>query len=216
MLFSFVFMRGLFLGTSVWVVSYIGDNTISYKSAKKIKEENYDLYVDAMNSLIINMIVISPIVYTINDLLWINHQISPLTLDIGKVGTILLIQNIGYYIVHRSFHEIPSLYKYHKFHHKFDKVLVPSLGNAVSVEEYMMAYLFPFILGSYLTNPSELTFVVPILITVVLNMMIHCQELNNLIYPYFVVSPQNHFEHHQVRNKHYAAPLINIDSFVKS
>ena len=65
-------------------------------------------------------------------------------------------------------------------------MLVPSLGNAVSVEEYMMAYLFPFIFGSYLTNPSELTFVVPILITVVLNMMIHCQELNNLIYLFFL------------------------------
>ena len=65
---SFVFVRGLILGTSVCIVSYIGDNTISYKSAKKIKEENYDLYVDAINSLIINMIVISPIVYSINDL----------------------------------------------------------------------------------------------------------------------------------------------------
>jgi sterol desaturase/sphingolipid hydroxylase (fatty acid hydroxylase superfamily) len=209
-------MRGIMLGSSVWVVSYVADNTISYESTKKIKRENYSLYLDAMKSLMINMIIISPIVYSINDFLFINHQISPWTLEIGKVGSILLIQNVGYYVVHRSFHEIPSLYKYHKFHHKFDKVLVPSLGNAVSSEEYIMAYLFPFILGSYLTNPSELTFIIPILITVVLNMMIHCQELNSLIYPFFLVSPQNHFEHHQVRNKHYAAPLINIDSLIQS
>ena len=212
----FSFMRGIILGSSVWVVSYVADNTISFESTKKIKRENHELYLDAMGALITNMIIISPIVYSLNDLFLINHQISPWSVDISKVGSILLIQNIGYYVVHRSFHEIPSLYTYHKFHHKFDKVLVPSLGNAVSSEEYIMAYLFPFILGSYLTHPSELTFVIPILITVILNMMIHCQELNDLIYPFFLVSPQNHFEHHQVRNKHYAAPLINIDSLVQS
>ena len=111
-------MRGIMLGSSVWVVSYVADNTISYESTKKIKRENNSLYVDAMKSLMINMIIISPMVYSMNVIFLINHQISPWSVDVSKVISILLIQNVGYYVVHRSFHEISSLYRYHKFHHK--------------------------------------------------------------------------------------------------
>lgn len=213
MLFSWI--KGLMLGSTVWMLSYIADNTISLESIKKIKTENYALYMDAMSSLLVNMLIISPVSYAGADILIINHNLSWYYIDIQKIMSILLIQNIGYYIVHRCFHEFSSLYKYHKFHHKFDKVLVPSLGNAVSKEEYIYAYILPIILGAGITQPSELTFLIPIFITVFLNMMIHCQELNNLIFPFFLVSPQNHYEHHQVRNKHYAAPLINIDSIIK-
>ncbi len=209
-------VKGLTLGTSVLVLSFIADNTISLESSKKIKTENYALYIDAMKALFINMIIISPITYAGVDTLLIDHNLSGYYIDIQKVITILLIQNIGYYIVHRVFHEYPILYKYHKFHHKFDKILIPSIGNAVSTEEYVYAYLLPFILGAGITQPSELTFIIPIFVVVFLNMTIHCQELNNLVYPFFLVSPQNHYEHHQVRNKHYAAPLLNVDSIIKS
>lgn len=212
----FSFFKGLFLGSLVLVSSYVADNTISKSSTDKIKKEYNDLYNQAYNSLLINMILISPIIYSCVDFFLLDHNKIWYIIQFDKIGIILIIENIGYYLVHRSFHEIKSLYKYHSFHHQFDKILVPSLGNAVSKEEYILAYLIPFVIGAGLTNPNEISFVIPLLIIATLNMMIHCSELNNIKYPFFLVSPENHFEHHQVRTKHYAAPLINIDSIIKS
>ena len=101
--------------------------------------------------------------------------------------------------------------KYHKFHHEFDHLLMPSIGNAVSIPEYLSAYVAPFIMGAYILRPNETTFASSIGLIAFMNLIIHCQEMEHVPWLSFFVSPKNHIEHHKVRLKHYAAPTINVD-----
>ena len=81
-------------------------------------------------------------------------------------------------------HTIVYLRKYHDFHHKFDKYIIPSIGNAVSTEEYLIAYVSPFVIGAYLFHPNEISFVIPIGLISVFNNIIHCSELRGITFKY--------------------------------
>ena len=125
--------------------------------------------------IIINMVGIAPVIYTIihdNMIIANTWTIQPM-----NISCILAIHSFGYYTVHKAMHEHTSLYKFHKFHHRFDDVLVPSSGNAVSTGEFLSAYIFPFIAGAYLVTPSELSLIIPISLISIFNMLIHCNEL---------------------------------------
>jgi len=206
--------KGFILGSIVWILSILGDHTISKNNTRILKDEDYQLYYLANKSLFINMLIVSPILYSFIDMYLIDHTISSFTIQPFSIAVILLVQNAGYYLVHKLFH-MTRLYKFHRFHHKFDKRLIPSLGNAVSVEEFVLAYMIPFIIGAYITNPSEISMIIPLFLVATLNMSIHCQELTNIKYPSFIVSPEEHFIHHKQRNKHFAAPLLNIDKILE-
>jgi sterol desaturase/sphingolipid hydroxylase (fatty acid hydroxylase superfamily) len=114
-------------------------------------------------------------------------------------------------------HNIRSLKKIHKFHHKFANVLIPSLGISVTPYEYTFAYVLPFVVGGYIVNPNLLTLNFAIGTISLLNIFIHCNELSNLKYYRYFVSPNDHFNHHKnIPNKNtYAAPLINIDNILE-
>jgi len=206
--------KGFILGSIVWILSIVCDHTISMGSTKLLKKENQELYYLANKSLFINMLIVSPIIYGFIDTYLIDHTISFGTFQFINIGIILLIQNLGYYLVHKLFHK-SRLYKFHKFHHKFDKRLIPSLGNAVSITEFVLAYMIPFIIGAYVTHPSELSMIIPLFLVAILNMSIHCQEFNNIEYPGFIVSPREHSIHHEQRNKHFAAPVLNLDKILE-
>ena len=98
-----------------------------------------------MRALFLNLLVVFPITHNIVDSTLIDHNVSFFLIQINKIGIILLVQNVVYYIAHRTLHKVNFLYKFHSFHHKFDKILISSLGQAVSVAEYCTAYLVPFI-----------------------------------------------------------------------
>ena len=70
---------------------------------------------------------------------------------------LLIIQSVGYYIMHYAMHNNRQLRKIHKFHHRFTNVLIPSLGVSVTLMEYTFAYATPFIFGSYLVNTNLTT-----------------------------------------------------------
>ena len=204
----FLYLKGLILGGSVCIVSVFLDTIICNKNYKMFMMLYPNLYIEAFGTNIKNMIIITPITYTIINKTLINH--NTLNINIVILTKILLLQNVLYYIIHYLMHK-PFLYYIHKFHHKFDNILLPSLGNAVSTEEFVIAYMFPFILGAYLFNPNENTFVLSISIIAILNMIIHTQELKDVKWIKYFVSPNQHIEHHRLKNKHYAAPLLNID-----
>ena len=90
----------------------------------------------------------------------------------GNVLGILMIHGVGYYIVHRSMHVVSFLRKYHNFHHEFDEYIMPSIGNAVTTEEFLTAYIAPFIFSSWLLQPNETSFVIPIALISVFNNII--------------------------------------------
>ena len=202
------FLKGIALGSFVTFLGFFFDVTFSRRSYKKLLEKSEQLLNKAVPAIQFNLMIIGPTVYGFIDyfLLEHNYTIQPL-----NILGVLSIHSIGYYIVHYAMHKSTYLYRLHSFHHEFDKVLIPSIGNAVSKGEFIIAYVTPFVTSAYLLNPSEASFLIPIGIISVMNLVIHCKEIENIPYSKFFVSPKNHIMHHEVREKHFAAPTINID-----
>ena len=202
--------KGLLLGGSICVLGVVLDKTICSNSLKKIDKELYQQGIYAVKK---NMIVVGPITYAVINQVFIapGH-----TIQLFNVVSMLMIHSVGYYGVHYAMHKVPFIQPIHEFHHRFEKTLVPSIGNAVSMEEFMLAYMAPFICGAYILRPNEISFIIPIKIIALLNLLIHCQEAEQLSFVKWWVSPKNHGDHHRYRYKHYAAPTLNIDYLLEN
>tara|TARA_B100000513_G_scaffold195859_1_gene127745 strand:- start:428 stop:1063 length:636 start_codon:yes stop_codon:yes gene_type:complete len=202
--------KGLLLGGSICVLGMFLDKTICANSLKKIDQKLYDKGIYAVRK---NMLVVGPLTYAVVDHIFVSpgHVIQWF-----NVISILMIHSVGYYGVHYGMHKLSFLQPIHEFHHRFEKTLVPSIGNAVSMEEFILAYMAPFIFGAYLLRPNEISFIIPIKIIALLNLLIHCQEAERLSFVKWWVSPKNHIDHHRYRYKHYAAPTINWDYFIEN
>lgn len=207
------FTTGLVLGGSVCLISFFIDKTFCKESFEVVCKETPKLYIQSIFANITNMIVIGPITYSFIEIFFIDK--TAFYLEPLKLIFILLFHNFGYYITHIFMHR-PLLSYIHNFHHKFDKYLLPSIGNAVSPQEFILAYMSPFIISAVYVRPNQTTFITSISIISILNMAIHCKELEMIKWPKFLVAPFQHIEHHKIRSKHYAAPLINIDYLVNN
>ena len=206
--------RGFILGFSVLVFGYILDNTISYKSKLYLINNNKKLLIKAYCYTIFNLLILSPIYYDLLNKYLISCDEK--YFNIIKYLQLLIIQSLTYYIVHYMMHNIYFLRKIHKFHHKFTNILIPSIGISVSPQEFTIAYIFPFMIGSYLTNSNIITINSAIGTISLLNMFIHCNEFSNIKLYKYLVSPNDHSEHHTNTKKNsYAAPLINIDNLIE-
>ena len=204
--------KGLLLGSSIAMLSFFLDISFSKKSFIKLCNESSEKYIQAVEAVQRNMMVISPLVYGVIDQSFIDH--NSMTFQYNNIVSVLGIHSVGYYVVHTAMHKFKKLYTIHSFHHQYDKILLPSIGNAVSTMEFISAYLLPFIIAAYFLRPNEISFIIPIGIIGLLNIVIHCKELEELPWAAIFVSPKNHIEHHEVRTKHYAAPTINWDYIV--
>lgn len=126
---------------------------------------------------------------------------------------------VGYWFCHRLMHR-PYFYVWtHKFHHKFDKYIMPSSSNAVTVSEFALAYMVPFVIGGLALGQIDATslFAASSWISLT-NLLIHTpglEELSGRILPWWVVSTKDHIEHHRDLKSHYAAPTINLDKIIK-
>ena len=207
-------ITGFFLGSVVLFIGQLFDDTMSAKSKQLVMKNSRDLFLEGQRAVKNNLLLVSPLAYSLIYESCIDKTIYWLSFHPGKWGVILGVQNIGYYCAHRLFHTSRRLYRFHHFHHKFDKILVPSIGNAVSTTEYLVAYMAPFAAGAYITAPSEVTFIMSLFFVALLNMSIHCMELTHLKYPKWLVSPNKHFAHHIGRKGHYAAPVFDIDAVI--
>ena len=185
---------GFWIGLSLWITSILADITVSKRSLSSIVKSNRLLYIKGQAANTLNLLGIGPVLYGgIRSLVLRGTEALYLSdIEVSKLALILASQNLGYFISHRAFHMTPKLYRFHKFHHRFDRVLIPSLGNAVSPTEFIVAYMLPFAAGALATLPNEITFAVAIYIVGLLNMTIHCQEMNAIKYPEFIVSPKKH------------------------
>ena len=140
------------------------------------------------------------------------HQVT------GMVLCILLGQALGYYLAHRSMHT-PCMYWTHRFHHKFNKHVVPVTANAVSLAEYAVAYMMPFIVGSAVLGPDRVSMFIAVCIISLNNLLIHTPALADLsanLLPWVFVSTADHIEHHRRLTCHYAAPTISIDRLLSA
>jgi sterol desaturase/sphingolipid hydroxylase (fatty acid hydroxylase superfamily) len=201
---------GFALGATVIITSSFMDVFISKKAYRHIRNADYMLYVSGMEAVNLNLLGITPIVYSV-----VSHNMidkSTYNLDIFKIILLICIHNFGYYIIHRSFHVNKHLYRFHAFHHRFDKVLIPSISSAVSPVEFFFAYVCPMILSAKVIPCNEPTFLFAIGIISLCNLLIHCPEMTSLPKIPLLISPQEHHIHHIERTKHYSASVIDYDT----
>lgn len=209
----FSFLKGLFLGASVCMLSFIFDTFISIESQKKLQNQNPVLYNENYSSIKVNMLLISPIMYTAVDNCILQHKYI---FSFEHYFYLILIQNLLYFFIHKEMHKNSRLKWIHKFHHEFKNITLPSTGNAVSPYEFILAYTMPFIIGAYILKPDEITFLSSIGTVSLFNLIIHTPEFENYSWIPIMVSPKNHITHHRINKKHYAAPIINFDYLNRS
>jgi sterol desaturase/sphingolipid hydroxylase (fatty acid hydroxylase superfamily) len=205
---NFIF-RGLFLGPSVMMLGFFMDRFFCKKELYSLMNKHDKLLEQAEKKITINLTVISSLLYWFVTPLYVNYDKDNIDIQWFRGILLIFIQNIGYYYGHYIMHQY--LYSIHSFHHLFDDNVTSSIAFAVSMEEFLFAYILPLIFGSFLLHPNENTFLLVIGLIAVFNLIIHTPCLQTKYYPALFVSPNDHLEHHKKRTIHYAAPIFSID-----
>ncbi len=202
------YINGLSLGSVVYIFGRCLDMTLSAESYLKLMADDGALLNNGLRACRKNLLGIGPVIYTCVDVILIDHA---LYFSLTQMSNIILVHSIGYYMVHFIMHKKKEFIKYHTFHHKFNKVLVPSVGNAVSTEEFCGAYMLPFVVGAALVGPSSSSFINAVGLISLFNLIIHCKELEHIKFLELFVSPKKHILHHQTHTKHYSAPILDLE-----
>tara|TARA_B100000524_G_scaffold342230_1_gene237055 strand:- start:545 stop:1216 length:672 start_codon:yes stop_codon:yes gene_type:complete len=172
-----------------------------------------------LNSLVLNFVnsfFIGSLSYGVVTYYVITQKTTELNMMIFEIFSILLIQSIGYYLMHMIMHT-KNFYWMHKFHHNYSSIVIPSSANAVTIYEYMFAYMLPIIIGIIMVRPCLESLYYAVKIISLFNLLIHTPWLNKIskyLVPDIFVSTNKHIEHHQKLNKNYAAPTLNIDKII--
>jgi sterol desaturase/sphingolipid hydroxylase (fatty acid hydroxylase superfamily) len=147
--------------------------------------------------------------------------------EVGETGSlfaslvrilgVIFVHDICYYKAHNTMHLSPGWYRFHKFHHQFRQYIPPSSANAVSVVEYLLAYVIPFALAAIMIRPTEVELRSSVYVVSFANLMIHTPALSFMskyLEAVYLVSEHLHSKHHRKLTTNYAAPILNIDRLV--
>jgi sterol desaturase/sphingolipid hydroxylase (fatty acid hydroxylase superfamily) len=139
--------------------------------------------------------------------------------SLGSILCILFFHSWQYYSIHKAFHEHPHLYRrIHRFHHKFHTYTPPSAANAVTMGEYILAYIFPFLLPLVAVETSAQSLQVATGVLSVCNLLVHTPPIeDNFPFqaPSWWVSTTNHQDHHRNSMKsNYSSPTFNFDTLL--
>merc|ERR1711907_861345 len=192
----------------------------SRDTVQRLRSQNggHSLYKQAIVSNLQNHFVFGWSLYTIAALLYCRTDGEMNTFErTYSVFSILMVHAICFYSAHKAFHTYPSLYKHHRFHHRFNVHVPPMTANAVSSVEYITAYILPFILPMPWLMPDTFSLQAAVAIVSVTNVLVHTPKLSDLserYLPEFLVSTSDHLEHHRKLNTKYAAPTFNIDYLI--
>ena len=185
---------------------------------RKLCASNKALYRSALWTNLFNNMVLGSITYyvAVYGFCQPPGQLS-VTEQLQAIIGIVLIEAVLYYVVHKSFHEVKGLYWMHSYHHKFNTVVVPSSANAVSVAEYVVAYMLPLVIGIVLTRADEMAAFLGSAVVAITNLLIHTpwleQQQNS--YHWVLVSAADHLSHHRKTRGNYGAPVFHIDRIME-
>lgn len=185
----------------------------SLEDVKRMRSTNNGrvLYSSAIRANIFNNLLLGPIAYHMT-VRWICAEESQSwDMRVACIVGIVLIEGALYYILHKLFHEVKSLYWIHRYHHKFNTIVTPSAANAVSVAEYLLAYMVPIIMGVFATGADEVSTFWGATIIAISNLFIHTPSLSHLQLNWILVSPSDHLAHHRKNKGHYGAPVLHVD-----
>lgn len=161
---------------------------------------------EAWTMTLVNLLLIGPFVYARVVVSHRKHWIRNLLDAFALTG----VHSACYAIVHRCMHRIAALRPIHRAHHRYVDDVIPSVGNAVSVSEFLVAYMAPFAVGSLMVRPSEHALLMSAVVVSALNLIVHAPHLHERIpSTSFTVHPQEHLDHHAYRTPSYSAPSIS-------
>ena len=86
-------------------------------------------------------------------------------------------------------------------------------ANAVSISEFLFAYMIPIIVPIYLIEPDYISTNIAVSIISLNNILIHSPQFRNISkrLPEIFVSTEKHMVHHKQNNKNFAAPTLDLD-----
>lgn len=168
-----------------------------------------DKYVDAVAMSLFNLLFVGPMLHA-----WLAKGIcggrrfhNPLR-TLFNAGAMVVIHSGMYAVIHRCMHRIKALRHIHGPHHMFVDDATPTVANAVSPDEFIIAYMMPFIVGTHIMKANEAALNIAVGIVSAANLWVHSPRLKSQPWPAFLVSPKDHLEHHSQRTAKYAAPTI--------
>ena len=191
----------------------------SYETSRALYKKNAQLYWQALALNLINHFGLGAPGYALVVTLLSDRDRVSVREVAGQVLGLILVHSICFYQVHQTFHTVKSLYQWHKFHHLFNTHVSPITANAVSVVEYVIAYLSPFAVGMLLFPCSVTSLKIAIQVISFLNLAMHTPKLEQFyqtLFPAWIplVHTAAHLEHHKRLNCHYAAPTLDWDGIV--
>jgi sterol desaturase/sphingolipid hydroxylase (fatty acid hydroxylase superfamily) len=148
-----------------------------------------------------------------------HDETSSLFASLVRILGIIVVHDICYYEVHKTMHSRVGWYRFHKFHHQFRQYIPPFSANAVSVVEYLLAYVIPFALAAILIRPTEVELRASVYVVSFANLLIHTPAfscMSKYLEAVYLVSEHLHSEHHRKLTTNYAAPIFNIDRLVEA
>lgn len=189
--------------------------TLSMEHVRQLRkrEGGKRLHLAGMAATTFNSIVLGSVTYAIIvEYCCVVGQNLTLIQQFRSILEFLVIENTWFYAAHMAMHT-PRLYWMHRFHHKFNAVVLPSSASAVSIPEFLIAYMAPFLLGSYLGGTDKSSAIIAAMIVMAANFFIHTPALEEAMghLPWIFVKPSDHFAHHRQLTCNYGAPIFSID-----
>lgn len=174
-----------------------------------------ELHTRGLRATILNHLILGPITYYLTTRYCCIQQILPLWQQACSVLGFLLIESALYYSAHYLMHT-RHLYWMHRFHHKFNAIVLPSSASAVSAPEFVFAYMSPFLAAAWGASCDKPSAVVAVLLVMTFNLIIHTPALEEMLanYPCMLVSPGDHLAHHRQLTCNYSAPIFNFDKMI--
>lgn len=190
---------------------------LCFDTALSMKRKSPKLYAAAWGATLRNNFLLGPVVYYVAQerFCW---PMLPATASAIAAAGLVVVHAVGYYAAHRWMHT-KAMYWAHSFHHQFNTHVVPSSANAVSLTEYFVAYMAPFVVGCFLCRPDYSALTAAVSLISFNNLLIHTPRLEAIaasVLPAIFVGTHGHLEHHTKLTKNYAAPTFNIDRLLAS
>ena len=204
----------LFSSTGVLVMLLFEAGSYGDVTRLQSSESGKELYNAGMFASIFNHLVYGPITYYLTTTICIDDdQRRSLRQQIYSVVVFLFIQSTLFTVCHYLMHT-RYLYRFHRFHHKYNTIVLPSSGSAVSSIEFLLAYMLPILLATKLASCDKTSAVIAVMIVVIFNLTLHTSALEKLFaryMPWIFVSTGDHLEHHRLLTCHYSAPIFNFE-----
>lgn len=206
---------------SAWVlIMLVFEFGLSFRDVKRFREREggKDLHAAGIRATIINKILIGSVVYDLTIRHCCKRHDLTLVQQSRAVLVFLLVENGMYYATHYLMHT-RWFYWMHRFHHKFNTIVLPSSASAVSTAEFSIAYMLPFYVAAWVGSCDKSSALVASSLVALFNLIIHTPALDEKltsIYPWMFVSPGDHLAHHRQLNCNYSAPIFHFDRILLS